>query len=242
MKQRRALMIEDDPKIAEVLRANIAELDLELDWVSDGAQGFARAQSGEYAILILDLMLPSMNGLEICRQLREQAFRTPILMLTAKSDEVEKVIGLEVGADDYLTKPFNVPELLARMRALLRRSRWESALGSHSEAVSNERTIIRKGDLEIDLNLHRATLRGEQLKLSVMEFDILAFLAQNPGKPFTRAALLQEIWGTDLESYETNVNSSISRLRKKIEVDLNNPRYIKTVWGLGYRFAQDDEL
>jgi len=182
--------------------------------------------------LILDLMLPGVGGLEICRRVRSRGDYTLILMLTAKSAPTERVIGLETGADDYLTKPFSVAELVARVNALFRRL---DGIGARSS--SPVASVYTYGDLSIDQTKRQVTLRAKRLDLTVKEFDLLLLLAANPGKTFTRGQLLDEVWGYNYTGCENTVKSHVNRLRNVIEDDSANPNYVLTVWGVGYRFA-----
>jgi DNA-binding response OmpR family regulator len=178
-------------------------------------------------------MLPGLDGMEICRRLRRKPPYVPILMLTAKSSEMDRVVGLEIGADDYVSKPFSIPELLARVKAIFRRV--EELSEGAREAVPD---IIRAGDLVIDPVGRKATLKGRTLDLTAKEFDLLLHFAGNPGKVYTRSQLLDMVWGYGHDGYEHTVNSHINRLRSKIEKDSAHPEYILTVWGVGYKFAE----
>jgi DNA-binding response OmpR family regulator len=197
-----------------------------------------KALGGEYALIILDLMLPGMDGLSVCRRIREGNSITPILMLTAKSEEADRVHGLELGADDYLGKPFSVRELVARVKALLRRAK------AGREAAGGRRVQgrIELGGLALDFDKRKVTLEGRIVELTVKEFDLLALFALNPGRTYGRTELLNLVWGEQFEGYEHTVNSHINRLRGKIERDPARPRYLKTVWGVGYRFSDAAEL
>ena len=234
--KRPVLIIEDDPEIAEIVAFNLRDLGLETDHVSNGREGVRAALTGNYSLVILDVMLPEMDGFTVCTRLRETDAVTPLLMLTARSDEIDRVIGLEIGADDYLTKPFSVRELTARVRALLRR-----AGTAPPEALAGEEAVSF-GALEIDLVRRRVLLRGKVVDLTVKEFDLLALFARNPGRAFSRAELLDLVWGYQFSGYEHTVNTHINRLRGKIEVNPGRPVYLKTVWGVGYRFAERTEL
>ncbi|MEM8909496.1 MAG: response regulator transcription factor, partial [Bacteroidota bacterium] len=189
---------------------------------------------GSFDLIILDLMLPRLDGMEVCRQLRARKVSTPILMLTAKSEEIDKVLGLETGADDYLTKPFGVREFLARVKAILRRTQ----LLEESKMASNN-SFLQFNDLSIDIEKRKVTIEGKRIDLSPKEFEILNLLASNPGKSYNRSRILNLVWGYDFEGFEHTVNSHINRLRSKIEPDMSNPTYILTSWGVGYRFNED---
>jgi DNA-binding response OmpR family regulator len=205
--------------------------------VHDGCVGLERALGTRYDLIILDLMLPGVEGLDICRRLRVRPNYTPILMLTAKSSEFDRVLGLEVGADDYLTKPFGIRELLARVKALFRRL---DALTSQSPLAPGE--TIRVGDLVIDAEKRKVTLGDRQIELTAKEFDLLVQFARHPGRVYTRSQLLDLVWGYSHGGYEHTVNSHINRLRAKIEQDPARPRYILTVWGVGYKFFEASGL
>ncbi|HKJ87944.1 MAG TPA: response regulator transcription factor [Gammaproteobacteria bacterium] len=229
---RRVLVVEDSRDIADLLALHLRDLDCEATLVADGVEGLAAAEEGGFDLMILDLMLPGMDGLELCRRMRAAGIETPVLMLTAKSSEVDRVVGLEMGADDYVTKPFSIPELLARVKAIFRRSTREQS--------GEEPERIRAGGLEIDVAKHKVTLNGETVALTAKEFDLLVHFARHPGRVYTRSELLDRVWGYAHEGYEHTVNSHINRLRAKIEPESGESRYILTVWGVGYKF--NDEL
>ncbi len=228
---RRILIVEDNRDIAELVRLHLADCVDEVDVAVDGVSGLDRARTGGYDLIILDLMLPGLDGMEICRRLRRQSHYTPILMLTARSSEPDRVTGLENGADDYLTKPFSVRELVARVRALFRR------IDALASADDTDR-LIEQDDLVIDFDRHTAMVGGRRLTLTAREFDLLAHFASHPGRVYRREQLLDQVWGAGYQGYEHTVNSHINRLRAKIETDPANPRYILTVWGVGYKFAE----
>lgn len=228
----RVLVIEDDPDIAQLVRLHIADLPAEVKIAADGIVGLAEAESRPYELVILDLKLPGMDGLEICRRLRAKGSYTPILMLTSKSSELERVLGLEMGADDYLTKPFSVLELTARVKAILRRMNASRT----PDGEAPQRIQVR--DLEIDLDRRTVVVRGESVTLTAKEFDLLAHFARHPGRVFTRDQLLDQVWGYQHSGYEHTVNSHINRLRAKIERDAQSPEYVQTVWGVGYKFNE----
>ncbi|MFT3956474.1 MAG: response regulator transcription factor [Piscinibacter sp.] len=232
---RRVLVIEDDPDIGRLVTLQLAELGCECRLVDDGVTGLAEAQEGRYDLVILDLMLPRMDGLQICRRLRAAEQHTPILMLTAKSSELDRVLGLELGADDYLTKPFSMLELAARVKGVFRRAEVVAATRAQDTAQAQ---LIEQGALRIDLQRHEARLQGQPVELTAKEFELLAHFARAPGRVFTRAQLLDQVWGYHHSGYEHTVNSHINRLRSKIERDPGNPEFIQTVWGVGYRFAE----
>ncbi len=233
----RALIIEDDKDIADVVSLHLKDLGLAADRAPDGRSGLAKALENRYAVVILDLMLPRMDGLAVCTKIREKNPGTPILMLTAKSEEVDRIVGLEIGADDYVTKPFSVRELMARVKALLRRSQ-----AAEKPADGPAAGMIRIGDLAVDFDKRRVTRAEALVDLTVKEFELLGLLARNPGRTYSRTQLLNLVWGYQFEGYEHTVNSHINRLRAKIEADPGHPRYLRTVWGVGYRFAEPSEL
>ena len=228
------LVIEDDPEISGLLRLHLDGEGYHVEMATDGGKGLAQAETGQVDLLILDLMLPTLDGMEICRRLRRKGVEYPILMLTAKSEEVDKVLGLEVGADDYLTKPFGIRELVARVRALLRRVEREEA--------QPQPELLDYPGMRIEVPLRKVLVDGEAVELTAKEFDLLLFFARQPGVPFNRDQLLDRVWGYSYFGYTHTVNTHINRLRAKIEADPANPRFIRTVWGVGYRFAELAEL
>ena len=230
---KRVLIVEDDRDISHLVALHLKDINCEVETVADGLSGLQRARDGGHDLIILDLMLPGIDGLEICRRVRAQSNYTPILMLTARSSEVDRVLGLELGADDYLTKPFSVLELVARVKALFRRM---DALQSMEE--TDKEAPLHFDELSIEPNKRSVLVRGEYIILTAKEFDLLLHFARQPGRVFTRAQLLDTVWGYGHEGYEHTVNSHINRLRSKIEEDPAAPKYILTVWGVGYRFAE----
>lgn len=235
MTQRRILVVEDEKDIADLVSLHLDDLCDELQSASDGYEGLRLATTGRWDLIILDLMLPGPDGLEICRTIRRERPYQPVLMLTAKSSELDRVLGLETGADDYITKPFSVLELVARVRAIFRR------IDNLAQAPSEANPCISAGRLRLDLNRREVTLGDRQVELTAREFDLLAFFAQHPGRVFRRAELLDQVWGYGHEGYEHTVNSHINRLRSKIESDPSQPEFIATVWGVGYKFAAQPE-
>jgi len=227
---RRVLIIEDNHDIAELVRLHLHDCEADVDIEYNGASGLAQACSQAYDLIILDLMLPGLDGLEVCRRLRKRRSYIPILMLTAKSSELDRVVGLEMGADDYLTKPFSIRELVARVRAIFRRV---DALGGAQPEAAH---LIDHGELRIDRDRHSVTLHGKPLELTAREFELLWHFASHPGRAYRREQLLSQVWGAGYEGYEHTVNSHINRLRAKIEDDPARPQYILTVWGVGYKF------
>jgi len=235
--QNRVLIVEDDREIAAIVSLNLKDLGLEIIHVTDGRTGLRQALSEQYALVILDIMLPLLDGISVCRKIRENDPYTPILMLTARADEIDRVLGLELGADDYITKPFSIRELQARVKALLRRSRT----GDSSINEQEKQSLIQIGELIVDFSKHKVLLNGTEINLTVKEFELLGLFVRNPGRAYSRAELLDRIWGYQFEGYEHTVNTHINRLRNKIEKDPAHPQYLKTVWGIGYRFAEISE-
>ncbi|MGA7979830.1 MAG: response regulator transcription factor [Chromatiaceae bacterium] len=231
---RKILIVEDDADIARLLQLHLTDMHYETEVAADGETALRKARSGGYDLVILDLMLPGVDGTTVCQRLRAMPGYVPILMLTAKSSELDRVVGLEVGADDYVTKPFSVPEVLARVKALLRRV---DALGSREPNAVDQETLCR-GGLRIDFGRREVHVDDRNVTLTAREFELLAHFARHPGRVFTRAQLLDQVWGYGHEGYEHTVNTHINRLRAKIEQDAAVPRYILTVWGVGYKFAE----
>jgi DNA-binding response OmpR family regulator len=229
---KKILIIEDNKDISHLLEINLRDLSYEVELAYDGVAGLARALSHPYDLIILDLMLPGLDGLELCRRLRSKPPYIPILMLTAKSSETERVLGLEIGADDYVTKPFSIIELQARVKAIFRHV--EGMKTDRHEAAAD---IIRAGDLLIDPEKRTVSLREAPVDLTAKEFDLLLHFGRHPGRVYTRVQLLDLVWGYGHEGYEHTVNSHINRLRAKIEENPAQPHYILTVWGVGYKFA-----
>lgn len=231
------LIIEDMDEIAQIISINIKDLGLKTVHVTDGIKGLNEALTGKYALVILDLMLPKLDGISICSKIRESDPITPILILTAKGDEIDRVLGLELGADDYMTKPFSVRELTARVKALLRRS--EVTTKQNENQIE---PLIKIGNITADIKKRKIILADQELDLTVKEFELLSLFMSNPGRTYSRTDLLEKIWGYQFEGYEHTVNTHINRLRNKIEKDSAHPEYLKTVWGVGYRFMEGSEV
>lgn len=229
---RRILIVEDQADIANLIKIHLEDLNCQAEIASDGREAAARIQNEDFDLFILDLMLPHVDGLQLCRQIRTKEHYVPVLMLTAKSEELDRVLGLEMGADDYMTKPFSVRELSARVKALFRRS------DAMTQGAVTAQSVINYGDLTIDIGKHAVTVNGEPIDLTAREFDLLVHFVNNPGRVYTRAQLLDAVWGYAHNGYEHTVNSHINRLRTKIEKDASKPKYILTVWGVGYKFAE----
>lgn len=227
--RKQILVIEDERDIADLIRLHLEDLNHVVSIARDGSTGLRESSAGSWDLIILDLRLPGIDGLEICRRLRQRSQYVPILMLTSKSSELDRVVGLEVGADDYVVKPFSVLELMARVKAILRRT--ELSDRPHLKS----RVEIRLGCLAMDSANRSAAIRGKPVELTAKEFDLLFHFANNPGRVFRRAELLDSVWGYGHDGYEHTVNSHINRLRAKIEDDPAHPELIVTVWGIGYK-------
>lgn len=227
--RKKILVIEDERDIADLIRLHLEDLNYVVAIARDGSTGLRESTAGSWDLIILDLRLPGIDGLEICRRLRQKSQHVPILMLTSKSSELDRVVGLEVGADDYVVKPFSVLELMARVKAILRRTEL-----SERQHVKS-RVAVRLGCLAIDSATRSAAIRGKPVELTAKEFDLLFHFANNPGRVFRRAELLDSVWGYGHDGYEHTVNSHINRLRAKIEDDPAHPELIVTVWGIGYK-------
>lgn len=230
MKPKKLLIVEDDENIAELLQLHLREEGYELVHAADGTQGLQLLKQGGWDALILDLMLPGVDGLEICRHARIMTRYTPIVMISARSSETHRVLGLELGADDYLAKPFSMLELVARVKALFRR---QEAMSQNLMQDAGTLTFDR---LTIDPLARDVRLREQPVELTPREFDLLWFFAKHPGKVFSRLNLLNQVWGYQHEGYEHTVNTHINRLRIKIEDNPAEPEFILTVWGKGYKF------
>ena len=229
---KKILLVEDDPEITRLLNLHFDGELYELANCSCGAEALAKISLETFDLVILDITLPDFDGMEICKRIRSVNSSTPIMMLTCHSDESDKVLALELGADDYVTKPFGILELIARTKALLRRSHTVAEHG-----FTQKKNIIYK-NIVIDIDKRKAEVKGERLELTPKEFDLLSLLASNPGKTFSRKELLEKIWGYVFSGYEHTITSHINRLRFKIETDLQHPQYILTSWGSGYRFSE----
>ena len=231
---RKVLVVEDDQDIAHLVKVNLRDIHCDADIAQNGIDGLYHAVNERYDVIILDIMLPSMDGIEVCRRIREERVTTPIIMLTSKSEEIDKVLALNLGADDYMIKPFSVRELMARVKAHMRRS----ALSQDTETT--QPVVYEYGGLTLDTVKHKVLLHDKAVELTAKEFDLLKLFMQQVGKTFTREELLSTVWGYSYSGYEHTVNSHINRLRLKIEKNPANPAFILTVWGVGYKF--NDEL
>lgn len=230
---RNALIIEDDNDIASLVSMHLKDIGCNTKIVSNGETGLEAFQQGRFDLVVLDLMLPGMDGLSICREIRANGTYVPILILTAKSSELDRVLGLELGADDYLTKPFSIPELLARVKALFRRV---EALSRRENEPQQD--VVEIDGLRLDVTKHKVWIDGVEVELTAREFDLLYHFVRHPGFVYNRTQLLDHVWGYNHEGYEHTVNTHINRLRAKIEKDPAKPHYIQTVWGVGYKFRE----
>ena len=232
---KKVLVVEDDANIIGLLEIHLNDLGCTLEKAFNGKVGLQKALAHKYDLIILDVMLPEMDGMEICRRIRGKEIQTPILMLTARSEEIDKVLGLEMGADDYLTKPFSVREFIARVKAIFRRME----MNKNVPTVQKRKGLLVFGTLTIDIEKRKVSIDNKRVELSPKEFELLILLASNPGKSYDRARLLELIWGYDFLGFAHTVNSHINRLRNKIEPDIHKPSYILTTWGVGYRFNEE---
>ena len=232
---KKVLIIEDDIEIIHLLEIHLKDLGCEVSFATRGGDGLHKAIEEVPDLIILDIMLPEMDGLEVCQKIRANKIKSPIIMLTARSEEIDKVLGLELGADDYLTKPFSVREFIARVKAIFRRQK----MISKTELSNSTQNIIKFGNLSVNIEMRKVVLNDTKIELSPKEFELLVLLASNPGKSYDRAKLLNLIWGYDFEGYEHTVNSHINRLRSKIEPDMSKPKFILTTWGVGYKFNEE---
>jgi two-component system alkaline phosphatase synthesis response regulator PhoP len=226
------LLVEDEAAIAAFVQTALEREGFAVEAVKDGQQALAHVNQALPDLIILDLMLPGLDGLEVCRAVRRMPTYVPIIMLTARAEDVDKVVGLELGADDYITKPFNTRELVARVRAVLRLARSQAEIG--------ESDRLRLGRLEIDLTGRTVAVGGQPVDLTPKEFDLLVLLASHPGRVFGRETLLEKVWGYDYLGDSRTVDVHIQRLRRKLEEDPHHPRYLLTVRSIGYKFAREN--
>ncbi|MBP9551719.1 response regulator transcription factor [Veillonella sp. YH-vei2232] len=232
---KRILIIEDDAAIAELERDYLEASDMEVDHCADGKSGLEAALSGKYDLILLDVMLPEMDGFQVCRAIRKES-EIPVLMVTAKLEDYDKVRGIGLGADDYIVKPFSPTELVARVKGNIKR--YERLLTSMAGSGQNEDNYIKADDIEILIGEHKVLRNGEELSLTNLEFDLLLYLARNQGIVFSKDQLFEKVWGLDAVGDTSTVMVHINRLREKVEVDPAKPYYIETVWGVGYRFVK----
>jgi len=233
--QKNILVVEDNAELSKLLFLHLSDQSWKVDLARDGNEGFKKATGGIYDLIILDIMLPGMDGIDILKALRGRGLIIPVLMLTSKSSEIDRILGLELGADDYITKPFSIRELIARIKAVFRRL---ENLAAMKENLSEPR--IQAAALAIDPEKRKVTVSGKPVALTAKEYDLLYFFARHPGRVYTRSQLLEGVWGYGHDGYGHTVNSNINRLRAKIEADPADPRYILTVWGVGYKFMEPD--
>ncbi len=229
------LVVDDEKMIVKGIRFSLLQEGWEVDEAFDGLEGLNKAKQTEYDTVLLDIMLPEMDGLEVCRSIREFS-NMPIIMLTAKGDDMDKIMGLEYGADDYITKPFNILEVKARMKAIMRRN-----VKSIPEVSGTEESVIVNGDLKLDTENERVFVKQKEINVTAKEFDLLRLLVTNPNKVYSRDKLLELIWGRDYPGDARTVDVHVRRLREKIEDNPGVPKYVQTKWGVGY-FYRDEEV
>ncbi len=236
--EKHVLIIEDDRDLVDLIGIHLKDLGISFEKAYDGISGQDLAKAKAFDLIILDIMLPKLDGFEVCRGIREKNKTVPILMLTSKSEELDKILGLELGANDYITKPFSIRELMARIKANLR------TMEAVKREVSGLETMgeIRIGDLYINFEKRKVLIGENTVDLTAKEFELLSYFVRHPGRSFSREQLLNEVWGYQFSGYDHTVNSHINRLRSKIELNPAEPRFIKTVWGVGYRFIEPEEL
>lgn len=227
------LVVEDDLDIATLIAVNLTELGLVIEHCADGQEACVAALKNDYCLVLLDVMLPNMNGLDICRIVREKKPEQAIIMLTAKNSETDRVLGLELGADDYMTKPFSIRELQARVRSQIRKAHLIRESSMQSPQTTN---IISSGELRMNQQTREVTKNEHRIELTATEFELLYHLMGHPNQVFSRTQLLESVWGYQHSGYEHTVNSHINRLRSKVESDATEPKYVQTVWGVGYKF------
>lgn len=225
---KKVLVVDDEKLIVKGIRFSLEQDGMEVTCAYDGEEALRLAREQEFDIILLDIMLPKMSGTEVCQQIREFS-NVPVVMLTAKSDDMDKIMGLEYGADDYITKPFNILEVKARIKAIMRRT-------SSRVAPKQESSIIESGDMRMDCDSRRVTISGREVNLTAKEFDVLELLIKNPNKVYSREKLLNLIWGADYPGDVRTVDVHIRRLREKIESNPSEPRFVHTKWGVGYFF------
>jgi DNA-binding response OmpR family regulator len=224
----RVLVVDDEKLIVKGIRFSLEQDGMEVDCAYDGEEALQKIREKEYDIILLDVMLPKLTGFEVCQQLREFS-NVPVLMLTAKGDDMDKILGLEYGADDYITKPFNILEVKARIKAIMRRTKKKAP-------EKESRRVVEKGDLHMDCDSRRLHIAGREINLTAKEFDLLELMALNPNKVYSRDHLLKAVWGNDYPGDVRTVDVHIRRLREKIEVSPSEPKYVHTKWGVGYYF------
>ena len=224
----RVLVVDDEKLIVKGIRFSLEQEGMEVDCAYDGEEAVQKAKENEYDIILLDVMLPKLDGFEVCQQIREFS-SVPVIMLTAKGDDMDKIMGLEYGADDYITKPFNILEVKARIKAIIRRTKKKAP-------EKENRKVVEKGDLHLDCDSRRLNIGGKEINLTAKEFDLLELMALNPNKVYSRDHLLNAVWGYDYPGDVRTVDVHIRRLREKIEANPSEPKYVHTKWGVGYYF------
>ena len=225
---RKVLVVDDEKLIVKGLKFSLEQDDMEVDCAYDGEEALEKAKNNKYDIILLDIMLPKLNGIEVCQQIREFS-DVPIVMLTAKGEDMDKIMGLEYGADDYITKPFNILEVKARLKAIMRRT-------SNKTVSPVKEKFIEISDLKLDTEGRRLFIKNEEVNLTAKEFDVLELLVLNPNKVYSRENLLKIVWGADYPGDVRTVDVHIRRLREKIEPDPSEPKYVHTKWGVGYYY------
>lgn len=231
MADKRALVVDDEKLIVKGIRFSLEQDNMQVDCAYDGEEALEYARNNQYDIILLDVMLPKLTGFEVCQQIREFS-NVPIIMLTAKGDDMDKILGLEYGADDYITKPFNILEVKARIKAIMRRTEPRRIMGEAASAPK----VVESGEMRLDCEGRRAYIDGKEIGLTAKEFEVLELLMLNPNKVYSRENLLQLVWGTDYPGDVRTVDVHIRRLREKIEQNPSEPKYVHTKWGVGYYF------
>lgn len=235
MARKRALVVDDEKLIVKGIRFSLEQDDMQVDCAYDGEEALEYARANEYDIILLDVMLPKLTGFEVCQQIREFS-NVPIVMLTAKGEDMDKILGLEYGADDYITKPFNILEVKARIKAIMRRMEPKRVMGEAAAAKT-----LEHGDVRLDCEGRRAFIAGREIGLTAKEFELLELLMMNPDKVYSRENLLQMVWGADYPGDVRTVDVHVRRLREKIEPNPSEPRYVYTKWGVGYYFRNNND-
>ena len=230
----KVLVVDDEKMIVKGLRFSLLQDGYEVDTAYDGAEALQKANENQYDIILLDVMLPKHSGLEVLQQIREFS-SVPVIMLTAKGEDMDKILGLDYGADDYITKPFNILEVKARIKAIIRR-----VAGNRRDRNEEEERILENGDLKMDFDNRRVSVAGKEINLTSKEFELLELLATHPGKVYSRSMLLQTVWGKDYPGDVRTVDVHIRRLREKVEPNASEPVYVQTKWGVGYYFRQNE--
>ena len=227
---KKVLVVDDEKLIVKGIRFSLMQDDMEVDCAYDGEEALNLVKSNAYDMILLDVMLPKMDGFEVCQAIREFS-EVPIIMLTAKGDDMDKILGLEYGADDYITKPFNILEVKARIKAIMRRT-------SPAKVVKEQTSVIEKGDIKLDCDSRRLFINDEEINLTAREFELLEILVKNENKVYSRESLLNLVWGKDYPGDVRTVDVHVRRLREKIETNPSEPKYVHTKWGVGYYYNQ----